>query len=184
MEELESSMQIFVAEFATPYLFVHAGVVEWNGRAIVLPGSSFAGKSTLVTALVNAGATYYSDEYAVFDDEGKVLPYRRRISLREGPLGPAGRVEIGQPTEAASAGDAAIPVGVVLLTRYRYEAPWECARLEQGSAIMALCEHTVAIQRRPVDTFAILGNVVGSASVFRGSRGDLESAVSFLLDVR
>ncbi len=48
--------------------------------------------------------------------------------------------------------------------------------------MLALCEQTVAIQRRPADAFAILGRVVDSAPVFKGSRGDLEAAVSFLLD--
>ena len=42
-----------------------------------LPGSSFTGKTTLVAALVRAGATYYSDEYAVLDER------RARASLPE-----------------------------------------------------------------------------------------------------
>lgn len=86
---LEGEIQLYVAEFADPELFIHAGVVAWQGRAIVLPGSSFAGKSTLVTSLVEAGATYLSDEYAVFDEAGRVRPYPRRVSLRTGPHGAA-----------------------------------------------------------------------------------------------
>ena len=96
MDSLESQLQMYLAEFASPFLFVHAGVVSWQGKLILLPGSSFAGKSTLVTALVDAGATYYSDEYAVLDHNGRVIPYPRRISLREGPLGPARRVEVAE----------------------------------------------------------------------------------------
>ena len=48
-------------------------------------------------------------------------------------------------------------------------------------AILALCEHTVAIQRRPADALAILSKVVETATVFKGNRGDLASAVAFLL---
>ena len=44
--------------------------------------ASHVGKSTLVTALLRAGATYYSDEYAVIDGRGQVYPYARRLSLR------------------------------------------------------------------------------------------------------
>src|ERR1051326_6942658 len=69
---LESDLQLHVAEMARRCLFVHAGVVGWGGRALVIPGRSFSGKSTLVAALVRAGATYYSDEYAVFDAQGRV----------------------------------------------------------------------------------------------------------------
>ena len=44
-------------------------IVTWGrGRAIVIPGRTFSGKSTLVAELVRAGATYYSDEYAVEDE--------------------------------------------------------------------------------------------------------------------
>lgn len=51
LDLLESDLQLFVAEKAHDRLFVHAGVVGWRGRAIVLPGRSMSGKSTLVAAL-------------------------------------------------------------------------------------------------------------------------------------
>ena len=40
------------------------------------------GKTTLVKALVEAGATYYSDEFAVLDKEGQVQPYPVPLSIR------------------------------------------------------------------------------------------------------
>ena len=46
-----------------------------------LPGHSFSGKSTLVAALVRAGAVYYSDEFAVLDPDGFVHPYAKALSL-------------------------------------------------------------------------------------------------------
>jgi hypothetical protein len=33
---------------------------------------SYSGKTTLVSELIRAGATYYSDEYAVIDERGRV----------------------------------------------------------------------------------------------------------------
>src|SRR5205823_9671727 len=80
---LESDLRLVVAEFARHRVFVHAGVVGWKGKAIVIPGRSFSGKSTLVAELVRAGATYYSDEYAVVDPQGRVHPYPKPLSLRE-----------------------------------------------------------------------------------------------------
>src|SRR5579862_5116240 len=66
-EPLESDLQALVAGAARRRVFVHAGVVGWKGQAIVIPGRSYSGKTLLVAALVRAGATYYSDEYAVLD---------------------------------------------------------------------------------------------------------------------
>src|SRR5579871_2793500 len=81
MRALESHMHLYVGEYASNRVFVHAGVVGWRNRAIVLPGASGAGKTTLVTALLRAGARYYSDEYAVFDAGGFVHPFARRLSI-------------------------------------------------------------------------------------------------------
>ena len=79
---LEYDLEVYVAEQARRRVFVHAGAVGWNGRAIILPGQTRSGKTTLVAALVRAGATYYSDEYAVIDTQGRVHPYPRPLMIR------------------------------------------------------------------------------------------------------
>src|SRR5579871_3891142 len=40
----ERDLHLFVAEWAHDRVFVHAGVVGWKGRAVLLPGRSLAGK--------------------------------------------------------------------------------------------------------------------------------------------
>ena len=72
-----------IAEVARNRVFVHAGVVGWKGRAIVIPGRSYSGKSTLVSELIRAGAAYYSDEYAVFDSRGRVYPFAKPLEMRD-----------------------------------------------------------------------------------------------------
>lgn len=57
LDALETDVERFVAEAARGYAFVHAGVVAWDDRAVVIPGSSHSGKTTLVAALVRAGAS-------------------------------------------------------------------------------------------------------------------------------
>src|SRR3954452_18154719 len=80
---LDAALRAHIALRAPDVTFVHAGAVAQDGRAIVLPGPAFSGKSALVAELVRAGATYYSDEYAVLDDQGLVHPYSRRLSIRD-----------------------------------------------------------------------------------------------------
>jgi hypothetical protein len=58
-EAVESWAQLTVATVAEGLVFVHVGVVGWRNRAIVIPGRSLSGKSTLVLELVGAGADYY-----------------------------------------------------------------------------------------------------------------------------
>jgi hypothetical protein len=81
LEALDAQIRLRIAANAADWTFVRAGVVAWQGKALLIPSDSFGGKTTLVKALVEAGATYYSDEYGVLDDDGHVHPYPRRLSL-------------------------------------------------------------------------------------------------------
>ena len=62
LDRFESELHFQVAVHSRHSLFVHAGVVGWQGRAILIPGRSRTGKTSLVAALALAGAEYYSDE--------------------------------------------------------------------------------------------------------------------------
>lgn len=68
--------------------YVHAGVVVVDGEALILPGLSRAGKSTLVLALLQQGAGFLSDELLVFDPaDQKLLPFPRAIKVRDECVG-------------------------------------------------------------------------------------------------
>ena len=50
LQAFEGQVRFDVARLAARWTFVHAGVVEWKGRAILIPGASYSGKSRLVKA--------------------------------------------------------------------------------------------------------------------------------------
>src|SRR5260370_23490113 len=147
LDRFESDLQLYTAEMAPDRLFVHAGVVGWQGRAILLPGRSHSGKSTLVAALLRAGATYYSDEYAVLDARGRVHPFAKPLSLRQSEGEPPRRL----PAEALGGrtGVDPLPVGLVAVTEYRPGKRWRPRPLSSGRAVLALLAHTVPPRRRP-----------------------------------
>ncbi len=152
MQGLESDLQITVALQAKNRLFVHAGVVGWRNRAILIPGRSFSGKSTLVEALVRAGASYYSDEFAVLDAKGRAHPYPRALSLREGD-GQARRVEIQD-------------IGGTVGAR---------------PPMLALLANTVVARLRPEFALATLKCAIDSVPVLKGSRGEADQAAATIL---
>ena len=84
LQSLAENLQLVSDYLAEGYLFVHAGVVGWQGQAILFPGRSVCGTTTLVAALIKAGATYYSDEFAVLASQGRVHPYAVPLSVRNG----------------------------------------------------------------------------------------------------
>jgi hypothetical protein len=180
LDGFESDLQIYVAERAPRHVFVHAGVVGWRGRAILLPGTSRSGKSTLIAALIRAGATYYSDEYAVLDATGRVHPYARPINLRQDGLLRSRRY----PVEALGgrAGRRSLPVGLVVLARYRPGARWQPRRLAAGRGALALLTHAVAARRAPTRVLAAIGEVAKVARFLMGSRGEAEETARLILD--
>jgi hypothetical protein len=64
-------------------VFVHAGVVEIDGRAWVLVGDSGAGKTSTVAALLACGGAYLSDEVALLDPEtGNLVPFPLPMAIK------------------------------------------------------------------------------------------------------
>jgi hypothetical protein len=179
LDTFESDLQLHVADHAVRSVFVHAGVVGWRGRALLLPGRSGAGKTTLVAELIRAGATYYSDEYAVLDDRGRVRPYARLLALRRD--GTFRRRRRRPEAFGARAGTRALPVGLVVASRYRLGARWRLRRLSPGEGALALMANTVSARREPARALAALQAVVARAPVFRGVRGEAREAARALL---
>lgn len=178
LEQLESDLQLYVARVARRRVFVHAGVVGWRGRAIVIPGRTFSGKTSLVAALVRTGATYYSDEYAVFDARGWVHPYPKPLSLREKAAARPRRLRA--EALGAQVGVAPLPVGLIVASTYHRGARWRPRRLSQGEAVLALLADTVAARSRPAAALATLREVASHAVALRGIRGEADELVGAL----
>jgi len=123
LEAYESRLRLYVADHSKRFVFVHAGVVGWHGKAIMIPGQSMSGKTTLVARLVHARATYYSDDLAVLDGQGRVRPYLKPLSLRE-----EGSVfQRHVPLEAMNGtpGKKPLPVALVVMSEYVPGAVWQ-----------------------------------------------------------
>ena len=174
-----TDLQMHVAEVARGRLFVHAGVVGWRGRAILIPGRTFTGKSTLVAELVRAGATYYSDDYAVLDSRGRVHPYPKPLSLREEPTARGKKYSIEEI--GGRVGREPLPVGLVIVSSYREGARWRPRQLSAGEGALALLANTVSARTEPAAAMSTLRQVVSSAPVLKGVRGDAKGIVGDIL---
>ena len=178
LQLFESHLQHYIAEAAPRRVFVHAGVVGWRGRAILIPGRSLSGKTTLVAELVRAGATYYSDEYAVLDQRGRVHPYARRLSIRRDKFEFERRAV---ETLGGSRGSRPLPVGLVVVTRYSPGARWRPRSLSAGQGALALLDNTVSIQRQPEVVFPVLKQVASRIPIIRSARGEAGQVVDSIL---
>jgi hypothetical protein len=132
---LRSEIDRDLAVHSREGLFVHAGVVGWRGRAILIPGRSMTGKSSLVAALIRCGAAYYSDEYAILDEDGRVHPYARAPVLR-------GRAPLAWPPSAdelpGGVGEQPLPVSLIVSTTYRPGATWQPEAMYGARAVLPI----------------------------------------------
>ncbi len=175
LDVLESQVQLNVAENARRLVFVHAGVVGWEGSAILIPGRSFSGKTTLVEELVRAGATYYSDEYAVLDERGCVHPYARPLGIRG-----SGSVQVKVPVEliGGKPGSEPLRVGLVVSTSYRAGSKWRPRKLSAGRGVLELLAHTVCARSQPELALTTLPKAIASAPVLKSVRGEAKETAS------
>jgi hypothetical protein len=174
---LESQLQIHIGLHAPNRMFVHAGVVAHDSRAIVIPGRSLAGKTTLVLELVRAGAVYYSDEFAVIDERGLVHPYAAPPSPRDAP--PPRPQEL-ERFEGRQGGEP-LPIGAVVVTTYRAGTEWKPTRLSPGRGVLAMLDNALSALQRPHEATRFITRAVDGAVVLEGERGEADDLARRLL---
>lgn len=181
IEYLCSQIRITVAEFAHSKVFLHAGAVGWNGLGIIIPGSSYSGKTTLVSELIRYGAEYYSDEYAVLDEEGFLHPYPKMLSMR-GIINEFDQVDTPPDVFGAKIGTKKIPVGLVLISVYESGSEWDPQHLNAGEGIMEILQHTIPIRFKPEFVLQVLKKISSRAIIAKSKRGEAELTIPLILN--
>lgn len=172
IQALEGLMHETIAASATERAFVHAGVVGFHGKAIVIPGRSHAGKTTLVMALVEAGATYYSDEYALLDAEGFVHAFQRAPRVRHA----TGRYLVTINNDLPP-----LPAGLVIMSAYKPNALWMPKPLSARECLFGLIDNAVGIRSYPELYLSRLKQIALNANAFSSARGEASQVANAIL---
>ncbi|HEX2027143.1 MAG TPA: hypothetical protein VHF25_04010 [Nitriliruptorales bacterium] len=183
----------------TDRLLLHAGVVARDGRAVLLPAGMEAGKTTLVTTLVRAGAQYLSDELAALDPVTlEVAAYPKALSLDAGswelfpdlepdvdpavlPLLPHQWQVPPDAVRAGSVRESATPT-LIVLPRYRPSVRTALRRLEPVDALRELAGCTFGFREAPQRSLDVLGRLAAAVPAYRLSVSDLSEATDLVFD--
>jgi hypothetical protein len=169
---------------------LHAGAVQAAAGAIIIPGRSGAGKSTIVALLTRLGFGYLTDEAVVFDDaEPLIEPYPKPLSLGPDSIELLG-LAADLPEPFADADDdkqlvparllrdhciasSCEPLGVVLFERAAGVEPMGDP-VSKGALLAALAGDALSFPSRPRATLDALADVAmhvpGIRVKARGSR--------------
>lgn len=192
----------FVARVAPPRLALHAAAVGVaGGGAVLLPGDSGRGKSTLAAALVAAGADYLGDEIALLEPDAgggeRAVPYPKALTLKPGsfarfaaagppePVGGAERVWYLDPERlrAGSVAGGPRPVAAVVLPRFRPGAPpCEPSAPTAGTVALALIRAAVGLPRHGEGGLDRLMALAGRATALALDFSDVHAAAAAVLD--
>jgi hypothetical protein len=145
IETLIGQIVVTITILLRRLVFIHAGVVEMDGRACVLVGDSGAGKTSTVAALLARGASYLTDEVALLDpDTNNVVPFHLPMAIKPWTLRAAG--VLPQGTDVARQGavvfrlPAALgrscPLGTVAVLRRERGA--RITRVSRAEALLRL----------------------------------------------
>ncbi|MFO0677547.1 MAG: hypothetical protein U0169_13510 [Polyangiaceae bacterium] len=142
------------------------GAVAWHGGAWLFPGTSHAGKTSLVRALVAHGATYLPDDVALLDDDGHAWPYASAMSVKERANGSASRRRARRPRRRRSPSSGSCHR--ICAGRRVRSTP-----LPRERALLAPCT-TLSVQFSPDfhDGTPPAGATVGARHFLEGRRGD------------
>lgn len=177
LDSIASDVQQTIAGHSREHLYVHAGVIGWRGRAILFPGNTCSGKSTLIRALIRAGAVYFSDEFARIDGEGLVHPCLRPLTCRTAQ----GKSILDPEKEALKIASGPSPIGAIVATKFVAGGTWRPVRLSPGQAALEVLNNTVAVRLDPAKAVRYVGKLVSSACAITSPRGEAEVTVRLLL---
>lgn len=175
-DRVESDLALFSCERLAGLVAVHAAVIVRGGKALVVPGASGVGKSTLCVAAAAAGAEILTDEYALIDPtSGLVTGWRRRVRIRRAGGG-VDRLDLAVESEP-------VQVGLLAFLAHATSPEPSWAPITGAEAVLGLLANTVCAQSRPDEALDAALVVARTARAVAGSRGEAADAIVELLDL-
>lgn len=173
-DRVESELALFASERLADLVAVHAAVIVKEGRALLVPGVSGVGKSSLCMAAIAAGAQVLTDEYALVDPiSGLVTGWRRPLRVRR-RQGGVDRLNLAVESHP-------VPVGLVALVRHEPDNKAGWGPIPASEVVLGLLANTVCARSRPdeaVDAALVIGRTAPGVG---GGRGEADEAIRKLL---
>lgn len=179
LERFDSFLLIAIGFLSDEEVFLHAGVVAWRDRAIVIPGRTHFGKSTLVAALVKAGAEYVSDETALLRTDGLIGTMPKTLTLRE--PGSDKNVKVDLEKLGGTARNTNVVPELIVITRYQEGLTWQPKLAGQGETVLGLLDNAIAATRIPQKVAAACEDLARRVPAFKGPRGDADETAAAVL---
>jgi HprK-related kinase A len=199
---MEWGINYQIARRMNDHVLLHAGVVEKDGLALVLPALPGSGKSTLTAALSVRGWRLFSDEFGAYDLEKRHFrPVLKPVGLKNksidvirqfdsrAELGPSfpntrkGTVAHMAPSAAAVVcRHQTAPPGAVVLPRWLEGQATLLEPLTPQMAFSSLAFNAFNYMITGADGFRAMADIAERCPVWQLTYSDLDDAISVLDD--
>jgi HprK-related kinase A len=197
---LEWSINWCAATRANQYVMIHAAVLERDGGALILPGVTGAGKSTLCAGLAHRGWRLLSDEFALIrPGDGGLDPWPRPISLKNTSIdvirgwAPGARMSTPVPNtnkgtiahvrppadSVRRAAEPAAPAWLVFPTFEKHAAA-TLTRLPRARAFFRLADCSFNYGALGIRGFQTLSRMIDACDAYEFRYSSLDEALSLL----
>lgn len=175
LDALLADLRFQFARYARTALFLHAGALSLDDRGILLPGRDWSTQTTLLAALVQAGASHYSQGFAILDTQARLHRYPRTVPLQ-------GREQLDDAPDSHTELES-IPVSLVIQTRFERSATWSARPVSKAEALLHLVQYAVQPQENPALMLDILTKIAGTATVIASAHDDTDAVISGLQEI-
>lgn len=193
---LEMALNWCVAMRVYTYMTFHSAVAERGGKAVLIPGASGQGKTTLSASLMLRGWRLFSDEFGFFDmDSGKLVPYPRPLSIKNESIEvlkkfsdaakftdsmsgtPKGTLAYLQPSEESiMRSTEPAELGWFIFPEFAPEQEPALVKLEPGKAMFGLTRSSVNYDKFGERSFRVLTELVDRVPAYAMRYPHLEAA--------
>ncbi len=200
LEYLEYKIYTLLIDRFSNYYLIHAGVVAHDDKAIVLPGSSGGGKTTLIAGMLKNGFRYLTDEIGIIDPHTlRVYPFPKPLNMKIGSLSLFDNFEpemelinkhemniedkihhVLVKSSSIHAMDKPIPVRDIIFVRYDPRGKSRLRPISRANAIFELAKCSFNHYRFKEKGIDILESLVRGCRCYQLRFADVGKAVSLL----
>jgi HprK-related kinase A len=200
---LEWGMNWAIANRCNRHLLLHAGVVERDGLAVLLPALPGSGKSTLTAALANRGFRLLSDEFGVVRlSDAALLPLVRPTALKNesievmrrfapnallGPLFPKTRkgtvAHLAPRAESVAKRNDPARAALILFPNFTRGAEIALEPIPKSRAFLKLSTNSFNYELLGPEAFDAVTKLVSACECWRLRFGDLGQAIEKIAEL-
>ena len=181
LEPIADKILVVLAQISLPEkFFLHAGGVAWHDFGVLLPGTSFAGKTTLTRELIKAGADYLSDDCVVLDNRGYLLPIPRDLAIRTDS---GERIHRNAEYFGSKTAKKKVKLGLILFAEFEENAEWKPEPVSRGKGVFELMNNFYfrpSVGLMPGEILKTLASLTANVDMFEGKRNEAGAVVAWI----